>query len=234
MVADLHPSRSTKIDPVKASVDWWDGCSRAADVWWTRVAGARAVSAAAARRTQELLQFARAKSPFYEERWRALAGDRLSLSDVPGVTKGELMARFDDWATDRSVTRAAADKFLADLAHIGELFLGKYLIWKSSGSSGETGIFVQDRAALSVYDSLLAVQMQSARVASRYAWGLLAQGGRAALVVSFMLALYALVAGDRRPFCEHRIVAACLPRHAVAQRSSLLRDGSDAGSRRAT
>ena len=184
MVADLHPSRSTKIDPVKASVDWWDGCSRAADVWWTRVAGARAVSAAAARRTQELLQFARAKSPFYEERWRALAGDRLSLSDVPGVTKGELMARFDDWATDRSVTRAAADKFLADLAHIGELFLGKYLIWKSSGSSGETGIFVQDRAALSVYDSLLAVQMQSARVASRYAWGLLAQGGRAALVVA--------------------------------------------------
>ena len=83
-----------------------------------------------------------------------------------------------------TITRAAVSKFLADRAHIGELFLGKYLIWKSSGSSGETGIFVQDRAALSVYDSLLAVQMQSARVASRYAWGLFAQGGRAALVVA--------------------------------------------------
>jgi hypothetical protein len=72
-------------------------------------------------------------------------------------------------------TRSGEREFLADRAHIGELFLGKYLIWKSSGSSGETGIYVQDRAALSVYDSLLAVQMQSARVATRYALGLFAQ-----------------------------------------------------------
>ena len=183
-MADFQPIRDTTIDPVKASVDWWQACSRTAEIGWTRVAGARAVTAAAARRTQELLQFARARSPFYRERWRTLPGERLSLRDVPVVTKSELMARFDDWATDRSVTRAAVNEFLADRAHIGELFLGKYLIWKSSGSSGETGIYVQDRAALSVYDSLLAVQMQSARVATRYAWGFFAQGGRAALVVA--------------------------------------------------
>jgi len=182
-VTDVQPIRGT-IDPVRASVDWWDACSRAAEIGWTRVAGARAVSAAAERRTHALLQFARAQSPFHQQRWRGLPRDRLSLQDVPVVTKGELMDRFDDWATDRSVTRKAVGEFLGDRAHIGELFLGKYLIWKSSGSSGEMGIFVQDRAALSVYDSLLAVQMQSARVASRYAWGLFAQGGRAALVVA--------------------------------------------------
>ena len=175
IVSYLQPIRG-KIDPVKASVDWWDACSRAAEIGWTRVGGARAVSAAAARRTKELLEIARARSPFHQERWRGLPGDRLSLQDVPVVTKGELMARFDDWATDRSVTREAVSRFLADRAQIGELFLGKYLVWKSSGSTGETGIFVQDRAALSVYDSLLAVQMQSARVASRYAWGFFAQG----------------------------------------------------------
>ena len=144
-MADLHPIRSTKIDPVKASVDWWDACSRAAEIGWTRVAGVRAVTAAAARRTQELLQFARAQSPFYEERWRALRGDPLSLQDVPVVIKSELMARFDDWATDRRVTLEAVSEFLADRAHIGELFLGKYLIWKSSGS-GWTRIYVQNRA----------------------------------------------------------------------------------------
>jgi len=182
-VIDVQPIRGT-IDPLKASVDWWDACSRAAEIGWTRVAGARAVTAAAAMRTEELLRIARAQSPFYRERWRTLAGDRLSLQDVPAVTKGELMARFDDWAIDRSVTRQAVSKFLADRAQIGELFLGKYLVWKSSGSTGETGIYVQDRAALSVYDSLLAVQMQSARIAARYALGLFAQGGRAALVVA--------------------------------------------------
>jgi phenylacetate-coenzyme A ligase PaaK-like adenylate-forming protein len=94
------------------------------------------------------------------------------------------MARFDDWATDRRVTSSAVSEFLADRTHIGQLFLGKYLVWKSSGSTGEPGIYVQDHAALAVYDALLAVQMQSARVASRYAWGFLAQGGRAALVVA--------------------------------------------------
>ena len=114
----------------------------------------------------------------------ALPGDPRLSQDCPVVTKSELMARFDDWETDRASRGAGRSKFLADRAHIGEQFLGKYLIWKSSGSSGETGIFVQDRAALSVYDSLLAAQMQSARVASRYAWGLFAQGGRAALIVA--------------------------------------------------
>jgi len=102
----------------------------------------------------------------------ALPKDRLSLSDLPVVTKPELMARFDDWATDRSVTETAVREFVADRAHIGDLFLDKYLVWKSSGSTGEPGIYVQDRAALAVYDALLAVQMQSARVATRYALAL--------------------------------------------------------------
>ena len=179
-----QPVRDKTIDPVKASVDWWDACSRAAETWWTRVAGAPAVTAAAARRTDELLQFARAHSPYYRERWRSLPGGRLSLQDLPVVTKGDLMARFDDWVTDRSVTSSAVEEFLADRTHIGQLFLGKYLLWKSSGSTGEPGIYLQDRAALSVYDALLVVQMQSALVASRYAWGVFAQGGRAALIVA--------------------------------------------------
>ena len=178
------PNRPTAIDPVKASVDWWDTCSRAAEIGWTRAVGTPAVSAAAARRTDELLIFARLQSPFYRDRWRALPGDRLALHEIPVVTKAELMARFDDWATDRSVTQSAVAEFLADRSHIGQLFLGKYLIWKSSGTTGELGIFVQDRGALAVYDALLAVEMQSPRIASRYAWGFLAQGGRAALVVA--------------------------------------------------
>jgi phenylacetate-coenzyme A ligase PaaK-like adenylate-forming protein len=183
-VAVSHPNQGTAIDPVKASVDWWDTCSRAAEIGWTRAVGMHAINAAATRRTDELLRFARLQSPFYRDRWRGLRSARLSLCDVPAVTKAELMARFDDWATDRSVTSRAVAEFLADRSHIGQLFLGEYLVWKSSGSTAEPGIFVQDRAALAVYDALLAVEMQSPRVASRYAWGFLAQGGRAALVVA--------------------------------------------------
>jgi phenylacetate-CoA ligase len=84
--------------------------------------------------------------------------------------------------TDRSVDLAAVSRFLADRTHIGEQFLGKYIVWKSSGTTGEPGIYVQDRSALAIYDALLAVQLSSAQLASQYAWGLLARAGRAALV----------------------------------------------------
>ena len=80
--------------------------------------------------------------------------------------------------------RRGVEVFLADRTHIGERFRDRFVVWKSSGSTGEPGIFVQDSAALAVYDALLAVQLQSAPLAARYAWGLLSQGGRAALIAA--------------------------------------------------
>ena len=71
-MAVSHPNRPTAIDPVKASVDWWDTCSRAAEIGWTRAVGPPAVNAAAARRVDELLRFARLQSPFYEQHWRSM------------------------------------------------------------------------------------------------------------------------------------------------------------------
>jgi len=58
------------------------------------------------------------------------------------------------------------------------------VIWKSSGSTGEPGIFVQDATALSTYDALLHAQLQSAALAGRYAVGLFTHAGRAALIAA--------------------------------------------------
>jgi putative adenylate-forming enzyme len=159
----------------------WDLASRTFETWWTRSAGRQAVKVAAARRVSDLIAFARVASPFYRDAWRGLP-DGTALHDLPVVSKRELMARFDDWATDRGIDRRAIDEFLSDRTRIGEFFRGRFLVWKSSGTSGEPGIFVQDRAALAVYDALLALQMQSTPPAVNFAWGLLALGGRAALV----------------------------------------------------
>ena len=167
-----------------AQSEWWNVCSRAGEIFWTRAAGPGATAQAAAQRANNLIGFARANSPFYQERWRGLPQDGISLPELPVVTKPELMSRFDDWLTDRSVKLSAVTRFLADRAHIGERFLGRYIVWKSSGSTGEPGIYVQDRSALATYDALLAVQMRSPHVASQYAWGILARGGRAALVAA--------------------------------------------------
>ncbi|HEX6137310.1 MAG TPA: phenylacetate--CoA ligase family protein [Casimicrobiaceae bacterium] len=171
-------------DMARASLDWWDACTRAFETWWTRSAGRDAVAASAAQRCADLVRFAREHSPFYRNAWSALPPGELALDRLPVVAKRELMAAFDDWVTDRSVDRRGVEAFLADRTHIGEQYLGRFVVWKSSGSTGEPGIFVQDAAALSTYDALLAVQLQSAHLAGRYAWGLLSQGGRAALIAA--------------------------------------------------
>ena len=155
-----------------------------AEVWWTRSAGPGAIDAASAARTSSLISFARENSPYYRRAWSALPQRELALSELPVATKRDLMAHFDEWVTDPKVNRASVDAFLADRAHIGERYLGRYVVWKSSGSTGVPGIFVQDEAALAIYDALIAVQLAATGLSRAYAWGVLARGGRAALIAA--------------------------------------------------
>ncbi|MDE2299050.1 MAG: hypothetical protein KGK18_12905, partial [Burkholderiales bacterium] len=68
-------------------------------------------------RLARLLDASRAGSPFYRERLAALpATARPRLVDIAPVGKAELMGRFDDWATDRRITRAGVERFLSDPA----------------------------------------------------------------------------------------------------------------------
>ncbi len=158
--------------------------SRMTEIWWTRNAGRSAIDAARASRASSLIAFAREHSPVYQRAWRDLPQRELALAEVPVATKREVMAHFDDWVTDSRVDRAGIEAFLADRTHIGERYLGRYIVWKSSGSTGEPGIFVQDEIALATYDALIAVQLAGARLAGPYAWGLLSRGGRAALIAA--------------------------------------------------
>ena len=168
----------------RASFDFWGAFSRTCEVWGPRNAGAAAIRSRASERAAELVAFARARSPFYRDAWRLLPAGSPSLGALPPVSKHDLMARFDDWVTDRSVDRRGVEAFLADRSHIGDRYLDRYVIWKSSGSTGEPGIFVQDAPALATYDALLAVQIQSPPLAGRYALGLVTHAGRAALIAA--------------------------------------------------
>jgi len=58
------------------------------------------------------------------------------------------------------------------------------VIWKSSGSTGEPGIYVQDDDALETFDALMAVHLDPARFAAVHAWRIAARGGRAALIAA--------------------------------------------------
>ncbi len=109
-------------------------------------------------RLVRLLEVARDGSALYRER---LGNGRLRSSDllrVAPVTRRELMGRFDDWVTDPALRLDELREFSADVSRIAEPWLGRYVVWESSGTSGAPGIFVQDARAMAVYDALEAVR----------------------------------------------------------------------------
>ena len=171
-------------DPLRSAFDQWSTAALATQVLWVRSLGATAIAAAGHTRFVALTRFARARSPFYREAWKHLPAGPVPLAELPIVTKRALMAAFDAWCTDPAVTRTAVDGFLAERAHIGERFLDRYLVWMSSGSTGEPGIYVQDRGALAAYDAMVSAQLTSPGLAGCNWQHVAALGGRAALIAA--------------------------------------------------
>ena len=116
-----------------------------------------AIAARQKSRLTHVLQAALQGSRFYREHLSGAKADT-PLAALPVVTRGALMARFDDWVTDPDLKLDALRAFTADPAHISEPYLGKYVVWESSGTSGQPGVFVQDAQAMAVYDALEALR----------------------------------------------------------------------------
>lgn len=102
-------------------------------------------------RLAALVAHARTSSPFYRALYRGLPAGGVPLRDLPPVDKPQLMARFDDWVTDPGVTRAGLEAFVADPALVGSRYLGRYLVFTSSGTTGHPGLFVHDAGAVVCY-----------------------------------------------------------------------------------
>ena len=96
-------------------------------------------------RLNELVAFARANSRFYAEKYRRLPETITDARQLPPVTKVELMEHFDEVITDPAVRKADVQKHIADLGKLGKPFLGKYMAWTTSGTTGTPGIFLEDK-----------------------------------------------------------------------------------------
>ncbi len=107
------------------------------------------------RRLRALVRYAKENSPFYRELYRGV-GEDFELSDLPPVTKPELMARFDDVVTDRAVTMARVEAFTKDLDNVGRMLDGKYLVFKTSGSTGHPAVVLYDQGAVDVASAVAA------------------------------------------------------------------------------
>ena len=156
---------------------------------WDARRATRGGSAATARRQQArltaLVHLARSRSRFCAERYRGLPPGVVDLRQLPPMTKGEVMARFDEWVTDPAVTRQGVEAFAADRSRVGELYLGRYLVWHSSGTSGIPALFVHDQRAMAVSTALDLARALPLWLTARDLWAILRRRGRtAALIVA--------------------------------------------------
>jgi phenylacetate-coenzyme A ligase PaaK-like adenylate-forming protein len=86
----------------------------------------------------------RVHSPYYRQiiAERNIDVGRCVPGDFPVLTKSILMQSFDQIVTAPGVTKAAVADFLTRSKDPNDLFLGKYRVIHTSGSSGEVGYFV--------------------------------------------------------------------------------------------
>jgi phenylacetate-coenzyme A ligase PaaK-like adenylate-forming protein len=154
------------------------------DIWLAAAAAREEIAARCERRFADVVRHARERSPFYAGLYRSLPQAGFRLADVPPVTRGELMPRFDEWVTDTDVTFDTASDFVSDPARVGRLYLGRYAVWTSSGTTGEPGLFVHDGQALAVYDALEMLRLGRGLLAPGFLGGLLFGGGRYAMVAA--------------------------------------------------
>jgi phenylacetate-CoA ligase len=146
--------------------DYWHWMQAASETWAANADPTGYAKTLRARRLDQLLQNALAGSPLYRRRAGSVRRPKPLLADFEPIGKRELMRNFDDWACDRSITRESVERFVADPTRLADAYLGHYLVWTSSGTSGEPAIFVQDTRSLAAYDAIDAVRFRAAGVAT--------------------------------------------------------------------
>jgi len=101
------------------------------------------------RRLQDLVTYAKRNSPYYAELYKDI-GETFTFSDLPVTNKVALMEHFDHWMTDRSITREKVDSFMTDISNVGKKMDGKYLVYTTSGSTGNPCIVLYDETTINV------------------------------------------------------------------------------------
>ena len=162
---------------------WWRWGNVVADAILAGNGGPSVVERLQKDRLRRLVQWARRASPFYAELYADVSQARpLRLADLPPVTRSQLMARFDDWVTDREVTLERVRAFAENPRQVGHPFRDRYAVFSSSGTTGIPGLFVQDPEALAVYDALGTARMGA--LAPLWDWRTSVGGHRFALIAA--------------------------------------------------
>jgi phenylacetate-CoA ligase len=99
-------------------------------------------------RWRSLARHALATSPFYRRHLAGIDPDRCSLKDIPPLTKPMLVEHWDEIVADPRLHRARLEAYLDDRRNWGKLLHGRWMVCKTSGSSGPAITLAHDIESL--------------------------------------------------------------------------------------
>ena len=108
-------------------------------------------------RLEELIKYARENSPYYKELYKDIH-DQFQLSELPPVNKLDLMNHFDEWLTVSNVKLIDIEKFMENKDNIGRKFSGKYIIFTTSGSTGNPLVTLCDSTTNNIMGAINALR----------------------------------------------------------------------------
>ena len=98
---------------------------------------------------RQMARYAYQHSPFYRSLYQGLDVERAPIADFPIVSKKLLMDNFEEAVTDRRL-RLTEIQAHTDVAGGEELYRGRFMVLRSSGSGGVPGVFPHTRAAVAL------------------------------------------------------------------------------------
>lgn len=113
------------------------------------------------KRLKKLVNYVRQNSPYFKKLYAGV-GKNFDLKDLPATNKVEMMDNFDEWLTDRAVTMSRIEEFTKDIDNVGRMIDDKYLVFKTSGSTGNPATILYDKQNIDV-DSAVAAFRTFAR-----------------------------------------------------------------------
>lgn len=107
------------------------------------------------KRLKKLVKYAKENSSYFKKKYNGI-DDNFKLNDLPITNKIDLMENFNDWLTDKNINLNKINEFTSNIDNVGRMIDGKYLIFKTSGSTGNPVTILYDKNNIDVSSAVAA------------------------------------------------------------------------------
>lgn len=98
---------------------------------------------------RDMVRHAMDHTEFYARLYQGVDPDAVVPADLPIVTKDDLVANFHDFLTDDSLRLEDLQAWVKDTANFGRYYKDEYVVFHTSGTTGQATVMVYDREAFS-------------------------------------------------------------------------------------